>query len=214
MSRVLAPRRPGVVSALGGLVADLRGDFLRTIFTELDAGAPSRLAAAFDELSGEGAAWLTTQGHDGPAEIRLSADMRYAGQSYEIDTALEPDWLSDPARIAAAFHETHRRIYDFDDPDGRIEIINLRLSAIGVTPKPDLAEPAPDTGASATPARHVRVHLDGARDLPLYERADLLAGARFAGPAVVCQEDTTLAIPDGAAARVDTHLNIHLDFAE
>jgi len=214
MSRVLAPRRPGVVSALGGLVADLRGDFLRTIFTELDAGAPSRLTAAFTDLSREGAAWLAAQGHDGPAQIRLSADMRYAGQSYEIDTALDPDWLSEPARIATAFHDTHRRIYDFDDPDGRIEIINLRLSAIGVTPKPDLAEAAPDAGAPATPARHVRVHLDGARDLPLYERADLLAGARFDGPAIVCQEDTTLAIPGGTTARVDTHLNIHLDFAE
>ncbi|MCZ0811609.1 hydantoinase/oxoprolinase family protein [Roseovarius sp. EGI FJ00037] len=214
MSRVLAPRRPGVVSALGGLVADLRGDFLRTIFTELDAGAPTRLAAAFKALSREGAAWLAAQGHDGPAQIRLSADMRYAGQSYEIDTALEPAWLAEPARIAAAFHDTHRRIYDFDDPDGRIEIINLRLSAIGVTPKPDLAEAAPEAGAPATPARQVRVHLDGARDLPLYERAGLLAGARFDGPAVVCQEDTTLAIPDGARAHVDTHLNIHLDFAE
>ena len=64
------------------------------------------------------------------------------------------------------------------------------------------------------PARQVQVHLNGARHIPLFERADLMAGATFDGPAVVCQEDTTLAIPEGARAHVDRHLNIHLEFAE
>lgn len=213
MTRVLAPRRPGVVSALGGLVADMRGDFLRTVFINLDANAPEHLGAALAELQNEGQAWLKTQGHSGPAQMQLSADMRYAGQSYEIETVLKPDWHFDPTRMAAAFHETHRQIYDFDDPEGAIEIVNLRLSAIGVTPKPDFAE-ADTTFANAAPARHVKVHLNGERNLPLFERADLMAGATFDGPAVVCQEDTTLAIPEGAKARVDRHLNIHLEFAE
>ncbi|WP_297773849.1 hydantoinase/oxoprolinase family protein [uncultured Roseovarius sp.] len=213
IARVLAPRRPGVVSALGGLVADMRGDFLRTVFTNLDANAPEQLRSALADLRAEGQAWLKTQGHDGPAQIRLSADMRYAGQSYEIETALEPDWLSDPDRVAAAFHQTHRQIYDFDDLDGAIEIVNLRLSAIGVTPKPDFAVTNTDA-ATATPARYVQIQLNGAQDIPLYERAGLTPGAAFVGPAVVCQEDTTLAIPDGAKARVDRHLNIHLEFAE
>lgn len=214
MARVLAPRRPGVVSALGGLVADMRGDFLQTVFTGLDTGAVPQLRAAFEALRRDGQAWLAAQGHDGPAEVRLSADMRYAGQSYEIETALEPDWLTDPARIAGAFHEAHRQIYDFEDRNGAIEIVNLRLSTIGITPKPDMTEEA-DTGAApALPARHVQVHLYGARDIPLFMRTDLVPGAAFHGPAVVCQEDTTLAIPDGAAAHVDRHLNIHLEFAE
>ena len=58
------------------------------------------------------------------------------------------------------------------------------------------------------------VHLDGWREIPLYDRQDLAGGATFAGPAIVAQEDTTFAIPAGTAARVDRHLNIHLDFAE
>ena len=214
MERVLAPRRPGVVSALGGLVADMRGDFLRTVFRDLDAAAVSTLRAAFEALRDEGQAWLTAQGHDGPAQIRLSADMRYAGQSYEIETPLEPDWLSDPARMAAAFHETHRQIYDFNDDDGAIEIVNLRLAAIGLTPKPDMAAEPSDGASQATPERYVQVHLNGARDIPLFQRSDLDSGTEFHGPAVVCQEDTTLAIPEGATAHVDRHLNIHLNFAE
>lgn len=213
IARVLAPRRPGVVSALGGLVADLRGDFLRTVFADLDDATPAKLRAAFDELGREGARWLAAQGHEGPAQIRLSADMRYAGQSYEIETALEPDWLDTPARIASAFHDTHRGLYDFDDPNGRIEIINLRLSAIGLSPEPAFAEAEP-VPATATPSRRVQVYLNGAHDIAFHDRADLAAGASFDGPAIVCQEDTTLAIPDGARAHVDRHLNIHLEFTE
>jgi N-methylhydantoinase A len=214
MKRVIAPRRPGVVSALGGLVADLRGDFVRTVFADLDAAAPDHLGAAYRELEARGREWLAAPGHDGPVFAMLSADMRYAGQSYEIETALEPDWLSAPARIADAFHATHRRLYDFDDPAGRIEIVNLRLSAVGAAPKVviPVADSAP---AVARPARYVPVHLGGGlRDVPLYERSTLGAGAEFAGPAIVAQEDTTLAIPGGVLAGVDRHLNIHLSFAE
>lgn len=139
--------------------------------------------------------------------------MRYAGQSYEIEVALEPAWLDDPARIAQAFHATHLRIYDFDDPEGRIEIVNLRLSAIGAGPKPEFPVETGDS-APARPLRQVPVHLGDWQDVPLYNRADLAGGARFHGPAIVAQEDTTFAIPQGATARVDGHLNIHLSFAE
>lgn len=213
MSRVIAPRWPGVVSALGGLVADFRGDFIRTVYADLDAAALQGLGAGFRALCAEGQEWLAAQGHDGAAELRLSADMRYAGQSYEIEVALEPDWLTDAARIATAFHDTHRQIYDFDDPEGRIEIVNLRLSAIGAGPKPVF----PETGGQSSPAQAARlvpIHLHGPREVPLFDRAALTAGARFEGPAIVTQEDTTFAIPNGASARVDRHLNIHLGFEE
>ena len=136
MGRVIAPRRPGVVSALGGLVADLRGDFIRTVYADLDPAALSTLTRDFHGLVDEGRAWLAAQGHEGAAEMIFSADMRYRGQSYEIEVALEPGWLDDGPRIAEAFHATHRRIYDFDDADGQVELVNLRLSAIGAGPKP------------------------------------------------------------------------------
>ncbi|MBN9675470.1 hydantoinase/oxoprolinase family protein [Salipiger bermudensis] len=211
MPRVVAPRRPGVVSALGGLVADLKGDFIRTVFADLDAARLPVLREHFKALADEGRDWLAAQGHDGAIELRLSGDMRYAGQSYEIEVTLEPDWLSDLDRLTDAFHETHRRIYDFDDPEGRIEMVNLRLSAVGAGPKPDLAELA---RVEAGDSRVVQVHIGGWRPVPLYPRAALAAGTVFGGPAIVAQEDTTFAIPVGASARVDGNLNIHLQFED
>ena len=216
MTRLLAPRRPGVVSALGGLVADLRGDFVRTLFAELTASVLSQLKAAAAAMVQEGRNWLAAQGHAGPADLRFSADMRYVGQSYEIEVPLQPAWLEagDPAAIAREFHQTHQRIYDFDDPDGRIEIVNLRLSAIGAGPALSFPETA-ETDAPASPECELTIHTGGNRKpVGLYRRADLPPGSRFAGPAVVAQEDTTVAIPAGATARVDGHLNLHLTFAE
>ncbi|MGX5733711.1 hydantoinase/oxoprolinase family protein [Bosea thiooxidans] len=216
MSRLLAPRRPGVVSALGGLVADLRGDFVRTLFAELSPAVLPQLKAAAAAMVQDGRSWLAAQGHTGAADLRFSADMRYVGQSYEIEVPLQPAWLEagDPAAIAREFHRTHARIYDFDDADGRIEIVNLRLSAIGAGPILSFPE-AEEVDAVAVPERELAIHTGGARRaVGLYRRAGLPPGSRFAGPAVVAQEDTTVAIPAGAMARIDSHLNLHLTFAE
>ena len=211
--RVIAPRRPGVVSALGGLVADLRGDFVRTVFVEAGAGRET-LAAARDGLMEEGRAWIAGQGHGGPVRMIVSADMRYLGQSYEIEVILDEGVLTDPEALARAFHAAHRRIYDFDDPGGTVEVVNVRLSAVGIGAAPEIASAPGAPAHAATPGRHVPVHLHGPRQVPLFARGELGAGARFEGPAIVAQEDTTFAIPDGAAARVDRHLNIHLTLEE
>lgn len=213
MARVIAPRRPGVVSALGGLVADMRGDFIRTVFADLGPATMPLLRRTFEALAAEGQAWLADQGHAGAIDLRLSADMRYAGQSHEIEVPLDPGWLDSPAPLARAFHATHRRIYDFDDPEGRIELVNLRLSAIGAGPKP-VVPTATATGGPAAPARHVPVWRGDWAEVALYRREDLAPGARFSGPAIVAQEDTTFLLPEGALAHVDGHLNIHLTFPE
>lgn len=213
LARVIAPRRPGVVSALGGLVADLRGEFIRTVFAPLDTDALPGLRADFRDLADEGRAWLEAQAYHGPAELRLSADMRYAGQSYEIEVPLEADWLEATDRIAQAFHDTHLRIYDFQDPEGQIEIVNLRLSALGATSKPQF--PASSGPVMEAPsARHVPVWLDAWKEVPIYDRAQLGSGATFDGPAIVAQEDTTFAVPSGTRASVDSHLNIQLELGE
>ncbi|TSE12159.1 hydantoinase/oxoprolinase family protein [Mesorhizobium intechi] len=216
MRRLMAPRRPGVVSALGGLVADLRGDFIRTIFAPLSDASLPAILSAFEALAREGRDWLAAQGHDAAAELTLSCDMRYVGQSYEIEVVLSPEWLGDgdAAAIAQAFHRTHERLYDFHDPDGEIELVNARLSAVGAGPA--LSFPQIDEkDAPAIPARRLPVYTGlGVETVDLHDRQALVPGSVFHGPAVVVQEDTTFAIPVGTQARVDRHLNLLLTFGE
>ncbi|TPM24644.1 hydantoinase/oxoprolinase family protein [Mesorhizobium sp. B2-3-5] len=216
MKRVMAPRRPGVVSALGGLVADLRGDFIRTVFSPLSDASLPAIREAFDALAGEGRHWLAAQGHNAAAELNLFCDMRYVGQSYEIEVVLSPQWLADGdmAAIVQAFHLTHQQLYDFHDPDGDVELVNIRLSAIGAGPKLSLPQ-ADEVDAPANPARRLAVYTGlGVETVDLHDRQTLVPGSTFHGPAVVVQEDTTFAIPAGAQARVDRHLNLLLTFPE
>ncbi|MDX8513131.1 hydantoinase/oxoprolinase family protein [Mesorhizobium captivum] len=216
MKRVMAPRRPGVVSALGGLVADLRGDFIRTIFSPLSAASLPAIREAFEALAQEGRDWLAAQGHDAAAELNLSCDMRYVGQSYEIEVVLSPEWLADgdAKAIEQAFHRTHEQLYDFHDPEGEIELVNVRLSAIGAGPALSFPE-IDEIEASVSPARRLPVYTGrSVETVDLHDRQILVPGSRFRGPAVVVQEDTTFAIPAGTQARVDRHLNLVLTFAE
>jgi N-methylhydantoinase A len=216
MKRVMAPRRPGVVSALGGLVADLRGDFIRTMFSPLSGTSLPAIREAFETLAQEGRDWLVAQGHNAAAQFNLSCDMRYIGQSYEIEVVLSPEWLANgnAAAIADAFHLTHQRLYDFHDPYGTIELVNVRLSAVGAGPK--LSVPEIDViAAPAIPARRLSVYTGvNVETIDLHDRQTLAPGSTFQGPAVVVQEDTTFAIPAGAQASVDRHLNLLLTFPE
>jgi N-methylhydantoinase A len=216
IKRVMAPRWPGVISALGGLVADLRGDFIRTVFLPLTSASLARLAEEFDAMAQEGRDWLAAQKHEGDVQLRLACDMRYAGQSYEVEVGLQPEWLSQAnvKAVETALHATHQRIYDFHDPNGAIEIVNVRVSAIGAGPTLAFAEP--DVGKTLLePKTEVSVYTGLTFEtIPLYSRSDLFHGASFVGPAIVAQDDSTFAIPGSTTATIDRHLNIQVTFQE
>ncbi|OJY70164.1 MAG: hydantoinase [Rhodospirillales bacterium 70-18] len=213
MRAVIVPRTPGVLAALGGLLADLRSDFVRVVFLDVAAANMVALQAAFGELAGEARAWLAdSQGHAGDGVLSVAADLRYRGQSYEIEVALEPDWITQarPERIAAAFHARHAEIYGHADERAAVHLVALRVVIAGVTAKPDFPpEPAPP--GDPVPARHVPVaHRGTVVRAALFDRAALPPGSRFAGPAVVAQDDTTTWVPPGFAGHVDPYGNLIL----
>jgi N-methylhydantoinase A len=212
--RVLVPQRPGVVSALGGLIADLKGDFIQTVFAAAAPESLPRLREALDRLKRDGMAWIRDeQGFAGPVVESLTADMRYHGQSFEIEVPLSESWLAqgDLSAITEAFHRQHLAIYDFNDEAAEVQIVNLRLVVSGATARPNLV-PAPEAVSEfAAPERMIRVWLDGeSREVALHHRDALRYGHRFVGPAVVAQQDTTICIPAGFDAEVDAWLNLHL----
>lgn len=205
MKGVVVPPSPGVVSALGGLIADVKNDFIRTVYREADAATVAALGRDMRALTAEARDWLARQGFSGPGEIGLSADMRYAGQSYEIETRLDPAWLAagDDGAVRDAFHAEHARVYGHADPSATVQIVNLRLVIVGRTPKPRLAR-LPAADGPAVPRATVTAFFDGwATPTALYDRAALQAGHGFAGPAVIDQDDTTTVVPPGFQVAVD-----------
>ena len=213
INHVIIPSTPGVLSALGGLVTDLKNDFIRTTYVDLNADALPLIREAVAELTASGETWLRDgQGYTGKMGVLLSGEMRYRGQSFEIDTPLDPAWIEtgDLAACASAFHGHHARLFGHSDPEAPVQLVSLRLQAIGERPRPELARIANGAG-SVEPQRLVKVWLDGKEiEIPLYIRSSLFAGDRFDGPAIVAQPDTTTAIPPGFSVDVDEFGTMHI----
>ena len=209
----VVPPTPGVLSAYGGLIADIRNDFIRTAFVELDAEGLDTLGAHARDLEARAWAWLREeQGFGGEARLLWTADMRYRGQSYEIETAIDHRDIAagrvEP--LALAFHAAHERVYDHADREAPVQVVNLRLVVSGRAPKPALAERPLSPGA-AVPKGEVAIHIDGAEHgAALHDRAALEPGQHFEGPAIVAQDDCTTIVPPGFTARVDGWGNLIL----
>ncbi|MFI5013256.1 MAG: hydantoinase/oxoprolinase family protein [Hyphomicrobiales bacterium] len=209
VEQVVVPMIPGVLSALGGLIADLKSDFVSTVYDDLSAEKLPKFRQVFEELKRKALAWLREeQAHSGEPEIHLSADMRYKGQSFEIETPLEMADLTSVAAMAACFNREHERVYGHADPGAAIQVIALRLVVTGRTPKPDPVLLARAT-SDPIPVKPIEVWLDGSRrSIALYARGALKAGHRLAGPCVVTQDDCTTCVPPGFGCRVDDYGNL------
>jgi N-methylhydantoinase A len=209
---VLVPLAPGTVSALGGLVADLRNDFIKTLFLDLDEKTAIDLRASFGDLEQAARQWLKEQDFSGKTQIALSADMRYRGQSYEIETPLKAEDVQAGSAdaIRSAFHKEHARLFGHSSEGTVVQIINLRLVVCGSVAKPVLPEKA-TASAPAVSLETVAASFDG-QSLPtaIYARSSLSPGHEIDGPAIVTQDDTTTVIPPDFGATVDRFGNLLL----
>jgi N-methylhydantoinase A len=213
--RVLVPPSPGTLCALGALHADVMSDFIRTVHWRLDRPANGAAERAIEELSGKGARWLAQEAPAVEAtSFRWSADMRYVGQAYEIETPIAVEWVQrgETASLAAAFHAQHQAIFNHADPAAPVEMVNLRVRASGrLHDAPPRASTDGLTGdLAARGERAIDVLGDCQRAL-VYVREDLAPGRAFAGPAVVEQADSTVVVPSGWGGLVDPHGNLILE---
>lgn len=213
IDEVIVPPTPGVLSALGGLTADIRNDFTTTAYYDLAADNFDQMQAELGVLEDKARHWIGhEQRYHGEASYLPSAEMRYRGQSFEIEVPLEAQWIADGdlAAVAAAFNGEHMRIYGHSDDDAPIQIIALNMVVKGHSAKPVLPQDPLDEREVAPP-RMIPVFLDGKeQEIGLYGRDELTAGARFACPCVIAQNDTTTIVPEGFAGRVDVFGNLLL----
>ena len=214
MRRVIVPATPGVLSAYGGIIADVRNDFIQTIYADLNDGVVDRLKDSLQALRDRALHWLKVEhGFDGEAILTVSADLRYRGQSYEIDTPLDAAWIEDAdiSAVAEAFHREHARIYEYADDTAPLQIINLRLIVSGVPPKPEITRLEESTD-DPVPVGETSIYCDGQRMTALiYPRAELKAGQSFQGPAIVTQDDTTTCVLPNYSVSVDPLGNLILN---
>lgn len=212
LSHIVIPLAAGTFCAQGAAAADLRRDFVRSLRLPLEGVASLRLSETFQSLTRDGTDWLDAEGAGQARSFEHSADMRYAGQAYELRVGL-PGADLDATRLADAFHEEHERIYGFRDAAAAIELGTVRLAAIGITPPmPDRPIAVSGSSASVKGARPI-FHKGAWIEASVLDRAAIQADLRFSGPAVVEQEDTTVVVLPGWSGRVDALGNLHLEKA-
>jgi N-methylhydantoinase A/oxoprolinase/acetone carboxylase beta subunit len=213
---VIVPRHAGVLSALGMLLADVRKDYSQTIlqpsdlvtFHDLENGFAPLIDQAKTDLAGEGFA---------PRDVVVtcSLDVRYQGQGYEINVPFTQD-------SNAGFHREHQRLYGYSNSARATEVVNLRVSAVGITRKyafpSSPAEPRPLHAAIATRPLHAAIATrplhaaiatrpawfqGGWQDTAIYHSEHLQPGMEGAGPGILTGGQSTVVIPPNFGFRID-----------
>ncbi|HSQ20072.1 MAG TPA: hydantoinase/oxoprolinase family protein, partial [Blastocatellia bacterium] len=206
--RVIVPRSPGTLSALGVLLGDVVKNYSRTVMVN-PAGLDMRtIERSFGELERDAIRDLKDEGF---AKDRLklmrSVAMRYAGQSFEIDIP----WSR---HFDSKFHAAHRERYGYADESRAIEVVSLRVRAAGVTQKPRIQRQRRGRPNHPEVSRTAPVYLSKrALHIPVYAREEFIAGTKFAGPAIITEYSSTTLIPPGYTVEVDPWLNVVIEIA-
>jgi N-methylhydantoinase A len=216
--RVLVPVGAGAMSAYGLLAAPLAFDFVRTAPQRLDGTDWGQVNRLYGEMEAEGLAILERAGV-GQADIRFrrTAEMRYEGQGHEVEAEIPGGELGQASLgpITAAFEEAYRALYGLTPMGVAIEALNWRLVVSGPAPGTPMGRPGRDVAAShdarAAIKRTRPAYVPEARahvETPVYDRYRLGPGARFGGPAIVEERESTVVVGAGAHARVDDSLTM------
>jgi N-methylhydantoinase A len=202
--RVVVPRFPGALSALGLLLADARKDYSRTLLVDAKH-SKDQLKRALDELHRAGEAELNSEGFHG-RRIRHAdfVDLRYRGQSYDLTVPVNSNFVSD-------FHRMHESRYGYANPDKPVEIVNVRTTFFGQTEKPEFKK-APRIRVKPTPVETRMVWMEDKRvKTSIYDRETLGYGHRISGPAIIGEYSSTTLVPPGVDCVVDAYLNLVME---
>jgi len=209
LKSALVPRFPGITSALGCVLADLRHDTVHTLNVMLEGVDAAALERRMEAAGSEARAVIAGAGI--PLErtdVVYELDMHYLGQTHTVAVPIgKGDALGvSEAMIRAAFEAAYLASFSRLLPGLAMRIVSLRVAAIGTRPAFDFAVFAPDASASLDKAKlgTRRVWFPGGwHDATIWARLDLPAGAHIQGPAILEQPDATVVVEPGFAGHID-----------
>jgi N-methylhydantoinase A len=207
IAEVICPPIPGAFSALGLVGTDLKRDYVQTLLVTTDEAEAAAVEAAFAALEERGNAMLDEAGiAAGERRFERSVDARYRRQSYElmVPVAAEPVASATLATIAETFHARHRQTYGHDNRDEPVQIVSLRVAAIGAIPRLVIRDAPAAAGSDAVKSRRrLWFRATGMVEATIYDRARMPAGLAMVGPAVIESMESTILVPPGWGAQMN-----------
>jgi N-methylhydantoinase A len=200
------PTLPGALSAYGILSSDIIKDYSRTVVWKIEASVPERkLRAELAAMERKAEADFRHEGWKGDLQFEPSADLRYAGQGFELSLPVKSD-------LVRKFHAEHQRRYGYSHTDRTIEIVTIRLRARMKSPMASGGRDqlVPAATAAKTEKRPV---IFASREVPtaIVDRSSLKSGVRMRGPAVVTEYSATAVVPPGASFQLDRAANLRIE---
>jgi N-methylhydantoinase A len=213
MAGVIVPLYPGVFSAIGLLMSDVKHDYIRSKLTPLSEVKSADMNGMFERMVALALAELRDDGFAANhIRVERALDMRYAGQGYEIAVPCPAQPLQDAdlKQLRTIFDQQHRTMFGHMAPEEPVEIVSYRVRGIGLVPPVEMPKFAPAGTTLAAAQRQVRrVRFDGRElECPVYQRERLDVSLTVAGPAILDQFDCTTVICPGQSARVDEWKNL------
>ncbi|MBM3584723.1 MAG: hydantoinase/oxoprolinase family protein [Alphaproteobacteria bacterium] len=207
--RLIVPPAPGTLCALGCVVADLRADFVRSLWRDAREVTDAELVAQFGALETEARSWLAAENVELEGAFLLrSADVCYTGQSFEVNVPI-PEGPVMVGGLADLFHERYERVYGYADRSSPVRILEARAQIVGVTRKAAPNWPAPKVDGAVEPMGARRVYADeGFVEASVYRRLDMPTATAVTGPAIIEQYDTTVFVPRGIRVTIDPWANL------
>ena len=204
---MIVPNFPGTFSAWGMLQTDLRRDLTRSYFRTQAAADMSDINSIFKELELSGESALIEDGMDKSAiSYRRSADMRYSGQEYTINVALEPD--TNLEALFAEFHSAHNRRYGHSNLAAPLEFVNLRVAALGTLNKYQVDGVASNSSTEIASVQRQAIFSGERMPTDVVTRDSLNPSHQLSGPVIVEEQSATTIIPPGWTAAVDDMGNL------
>ncbi len=210
----IIPMSPGITSALGLLVTDLKHENSRTRINRVSNSVPSEIETILDELETLGRDALVKEGvPESEMDFERHADVRYVGQSYELSVELAPGTITQVTLdgVTADYHVAHERAYGHNAPEEPVEFVNMQVTARGEIARPNLKEVTRGTGSDGAIKETRDVYFaesGGLVPTPVFDRYRLGEGDQIAGPAIVEEVDSTTVIHPGTSATIDVVGNL------
>jgi N-methylhydantoinase A len=216
--QVIIPPIPGGFSALGLVASDLRRDYARTFYAPLASADLAELGAVYGAMEASARAMLSGAGvPEERREVTRAADVRYGRQAYELTVPVAggPVTGATIARLAADFHDKHRITYGHSNPDEPVQLVNLRVSAVGKLDGLDLSrrQRASASPPAGTTTREASFKETGLVRCEVLGREALEPGLERPGPAIIESMDSTVVVPPGWRCRSDERGLIILEAA-
>jgi N-methylhydantoinase A len=212
MRGLVVPLYPGVFSAIGLLMSDVKHDHIRSRMTPLAKTTVEQINDVFEQMGQDARAELEEEGFSADRiRIDRALDLRYAGQGYELTVSCGPlSKAEDLANLRTTFDTQHKSMFGHMAPGEPIEIVSYRMQATGLVPPVPLQRFEPNGGKLEDAFRERRRVRFDRRDVdtPVYQRERLDVGAAFTGAAVIDQFDCTTVVYPGQAVRVDEFKNL------